>query len=240
MTDLDTADCETRELWHAMLQQQAAMLQVHAESLRLQRLLAERLLGAGDAESVSTQPERVADPLAEVDTRLPPPVSLQPVTPTPLQTTGLNMSPASDAAIEAASEITPEAVTEPEITSTQAAPSNEVRPSTSRVYSSRVARYYQSHPSPDTPSIKPEDLELMRRLQEMRETGGLILQFGPYKGTTLAQVTVRHPEYIRQLMLSAQRPEVRAAAGRLVAALDAAAEHKRHTARPNRRGRPTA
>jgi hypothetical protein len=36
---------------------------------------------------------------------------------------------------------------------------------------------------------------------------------------------MRNPEYIRQLVLSAQCPEVRAAAGRLVEALDAAAEH---------------
>jgi hypothetical protein len=49
-----------------------------------------------------------------------------------------------------------------------------------------------------------------------------------------------HPEYIRQLMSRAQRPEVRAAAGRLVEALDAAAEHKRKTARgASRRARST-
>ena len=69
-------------------------------------------------------------------------------------------------------------------------------------------------------------------------TSDLILQFGPYKGTTLAQVAMSHPEYVRQLMTRAQRPEVRAAAGRLVEALDAAAEHKRKTGRgASRRGR---
>ena len=79
----------------------------------------------------------------------------------------------------------------------------------------------------------------MRRLQEMRDASDLILQFGPYKGSTLAQVAMSNPEYIRQLMRGAQRPEVRAAAGRLVQALDAAAEHKPKTRNSARRGRPS-
>jgi len=78
----------------------------------------------------------------------------------------------------------------------------------------------------------------MRRLHEMRDASDLILQFGPYKGTTLAQVAMSHPEYVRQLMTRAQRPEVRAAAGRLVEAMEAAAEHKRKTGcGASRRGR---
>jgi len=79
----------------------------------------------------------------------------------------------------------------------------------------------------------------MWRLQEMRDAGDLILQFGPFKGTTLAHVAINHPEYIRQLVTRAQRPEVRAAAGRLVEAMDAAADHKRRTPRgTTRRVRP--
>jgi hypothetical protein len=54
---------------------------------------------------------------------------------------------------------------------------------------------------------------------------------GPYKGTTLAQVALNDSEYVRQLVTRAQRPDVRAAAGRVVQALDAAAEHKRSTMR---------
>jgi hypothetical protein len=103
---------------------------------------------------------------------------------------------------------------------------------------SRVARYYQPRPAPSAPIVWPEELELLRRLQQIRESSGLILQFGPYKGTTLAQVAMAHPQYIRDLVISAQRPEVRAAAGKLVEALDAAAEHKRTTSRGTaRRGR---
>jgi hypothetical protein len=79
----------------------------------------------------------------------------------------------------------------------------------------------------------------MRRLQEMRNASDLILQFGPYKGSTLAQVAMLNPDYIRQLMRSAQRPEVRTAAGRLVQAPDAAAEHPSKTRGSARRGRPT-
>ena len=56
----------------------------------------------------------------------------------------------------------------------------------------------------------------MRRLQEMRVASDFILQFGKDRGSTLAHGAMSNPEYIRQLMRGAQRPEVRAAAGRLV------------------------
>jgi hypothetical protein len=75
----------------------------------------------------------------------------------------------------------------------------------------------------------------MRRLHEMPEASGLMLQFGPHNGNTLAQVTMHDPDYVRQLVIRAQRPEVRAAAGRLVGAMDAAAEHRRRTTRTSSR-----
>jgi hypothetical protein len=81
----------------------------------------------------------------------------------------------------------------------------------------------------------------MRRLREMRDTSGLILQFGPHKGETMGQVAVSDPDYIRKLIFRAQRPEVRAAACRIVEALDAAAEHKRRASRSSgRRSRASA
>ena len=76
----------------------------------------------------------------------------------------------------------------------------------------------------------------MRRLREMSDASSLILQFGPYKGATLAEVTMNNPEYVRQLVNRAQRPEVRAAASRLVSALEAAAEHKPRVRTAGRRG----
>jgi len=83
--------------------------------------------------------------------------------------------------------------------------------------------------------VQPQDLELMRRLHDMPEASGLILQFGPHKGNTLVQVAMHDPDYVRQLVVRAQRPDVRAAAGRLVEAIEAAAEQKRRTTRPSSR-----
>jgi hypothetical protein len=89
--------------------------------------------------------------------------------------------------------------------------------------------------------VQPQDLELLRRLREIPEASGLILQLGPHKGETLGQMAVTNPEYIRQLVIRAQRPEVRAAAARLIEAIDAAAEHKRKALRSTgRRSRASA
>ena len=44
---------------------------------------------------------------------------------------------------------------------------------------------------------------------------------GVYRGTTLFQVAQIDPDYIRSLALTAQRPQVRAAAIQIVRALDA-------------------
>jgi hypothetical protein len=75
----------------------------------------------------------------------------------------------------------------------------------------------------------------------MRDVSGLILQFGPHKGENMGQVAVSDPDYIRKLIFRAQRPEVRAAACRIVEALDAAAEHKRRASRSSgRRARTSA
>jgi hypothetical protein len=89
--------------------------------------------------------------------------------------------------------------------------------------------------------VQPQDLELLRQLREIPEASGLILQFGPHMGEKLGQVAVSDPEYIRQLVIRAQRPEVRAAAARLIEALEAAAEHRRRTTRSSsRRSRASA
>ncbi len=167
-----------------VLQQQAAMLQVQAETVRLQRVLVERLLSTSTPTTSAPRPAEL-----------------------PL--------PAGAEAVD---------------TAAPAAVDRNV---------ARGARYYLPHASPRGGHVAPEELELMRRLQEMREASDLILQFGPHKGLTLAQVAMGDPDYIRHLVSRAQRPEVRAAAGRLVQALDAAAEHKPRTTRPTspRRGR---
>ena len=65
-----------------------------------------------------------------------------------------------------------------------------------------AACYYQPRPSPARGSNSPEAQELIRRLHEMRDACDLTLQFGPHKRSTLAQVAMSNPEYIRQLMAS--------------------------------------
>ncbi len=196
------------DVLQAMVQQQALMLQVQAESLRLQRTILEQLLGARAGEG----------PIAAADFPSPP------ILPT----------------INIAAPIEPiGSPTAPETMPVEA--QSEPAPALEKQSSRRAARYYEQRAAPTVKIVEdPADLELMRRLQEMRDAGDLILQFGPYKSMTLAQVAIHHPEYIRELMTRAQRPEVRAAAGRLVEALDAAAEHTRRIPRgAARRGRPS-
>jgi len=221
------ADGDLAGLLQAMLQQQTAMLQVQAESVRLQRLLVERLLGA---------------PSDEI------PVNASGVATAPLSTKAIDRQALTTADTHAsASPPGPAEIRQDQVAvefATEASPTDSLGdaavgvPSPADQNAARGARYYQPRPSPAAKTVNPEDLELMRRLHEMRDASDLILQFGPYKGTTLAQVAMSHPEYVRQLMTRAQRPEVRAAAGRLVEAMDAAAEHKRKTGRgASRRGR---
>jgi len=221
------ADGDLAGLLQAMLQQQTAMLQVQAESVRLQRLLVERLLGAASDET---------------------PVNASGVATAPLSTRAIDRQALTTADTHAsASPPGPAEIRQDQVAvelATEASPADSLGdaavgvPSPGDQNAARGARYYQPRPSPAAKTVKPEDLELMRRLHEMRDASDLILQFGPYKGTTLAQVAMSHPEYVRQLMIRAQRPEVRAAAGRLVEAMDAAAEHKRKTGRgASRRGR---
>jgi hypothetical protein len=68
----------------------------------------------------------------------------------------------------------------------------------------------------------------------------MVCEHPGYKGEKLGQVAVSNPEYIRQLVIRAQRPEVRAAAAGLVEAIDAAAEHKRRATRSSSRRSPAS
>jgi len=75
-----------------------------------------------------------------------------------------------------------------------------------------AARYYRARGAASPAPAQPQDLELMRRLHEMPEASGLFLQFGPHKGNTVALVAMHDPDYVRQLVVRAPGPEVRAAA----------------------------
>jgi hypothetical protein len=206
------------------------MLQVQAESLRLQRVLVEGLLGVSGSQHHSADPGSMAHTTSTGNVSagllVASETSATPIPPPPLATR-------EPAPIEGTVEQSPES------TPVEAESDLPFAPAPVEQSPARGARYYQPPPSPAARSVSPEELELLRRLQEMRDASDLILQFGPYKGSTLAQVAISNPEYIRQLMRGAQRPEVRAAAGRVVQALDAATEHKPKTRSSPRRGRPS-
>lgn len=87
---------------------------------------------------------------------------------------------------------------------------------------SRGSRYYQSRARSERPSARPtslRDLDVLRSIQASGDVANLILTFGPHAGETPGQVARTDPDYLRRLALSAQRPDVRAAAARLVDAL---------------------
>ena len=226
----ETTQSDLAALLRDILQQQTAMLRVQAESVRLQRVLVERLFGVAAPHRDPTEPGST-EPTTSTRNEA---ATLQAAT--PLVAPPIPVAPP---------ERSEPARTEPTVTQAPAPTSAEAEadlpfaPAPADQNAARGSRYYQPGPSPAARSIGPEELELMRRLHEMRDASDLILQFGPYKGSTLAQVAMSDPEHIRQLMRGAQRPEVRAAAGRLVQALDAAAEHKPKTRSSARRGRPS-
>jgi hypothetical protein len=196
---------------------------LHAHrTVRLQRLLVEHILGnqAGAAAAIPapvTEYSQLLQPSTE-DVPSPSPATPTPVateTPAPLpppatsSPTPVAAEPLADAALPAAPAVPQPTATAP-----------------------RAARYYQ--PTSVAPFASPawqQDLELMRRPREIGDASSLILQFGPHKGATLAEVTMHDPDYVRGLVNRAQRPEVREAAGRLVSALEAAADHKPRAAR---------
>jgi len=227
----ESSQSELTALLRDILHQQTAMLQVQAESVRLQRVVVERLLGvstqpAGPAGGGSSGPSPAINRAAVSSEPPDAPVPAPPPSPPP--------APA-DTQAEPASEKAPEL--SPPV---ESAVDLSFAPAPAEQNAARAARYYQPRALPATTRIAPDELELLRRLQEMRDASELILQFGPHIGSTLAQVAISNPEYIRELMTRAQRPEVRAAAGRLVQALDAAAEHTPKPRSAPRRGRPAS
>jgi hypothetical protein len=229
----------------AMLQQQTALLQVHGESIRLQRLLVERFIGNVPASGISG-PARDPKPAAAdavLSTVAPPPPQPVAVAPAPPVAPMVSVQQS-----ESSNDVADRPVPRP--TSTPGSPDSPVvddEPARGidvlvgeEGNAAHASRYYRAPPAACLAPVQPQDLELLRRLREMRDASGLILQFGPHKGETMGQVAVSDPDYIRQLIFRAQRPEVRAAACRIVEALDAAAEHRRRAARSSRRSRASA
>lgn len=223
MTDGPAPDI-TR-LLQSLMQQQTALLELHGEAVRLQRLLIERFLdapsGAAPSSGLAEPPDQAAS------------------TPTARIGGALMDSPVADASSEPCA-IELVTATPSQVSASAAEPRHTAPAQLVADSASRSARYYQVRQTPAPKPVQPQDLELMRQLHSIGEANSLILNFGPHKGSVLAQVAISDPDYIRQLMTRAQRPEVRAAASRLVSALDAAAAHKpRPTRVAGRRSRPT-
>ena len=89
------------------------------------------------------------------------------------------------------------------------------------VANSWVSRYLKPRPLAAARQVTNQELHRISRLRDVGDAAQLVLQFGEYRGLTLFQVAQADPDYIRSLALTAQRPQVRAAAIQLVRALEA-------------------
>ena len=88
-------------------------------------------------------------------------------------------------------------------------------------FNPRASRYLNPRPSTPAKQVTNQELHRLSRLRDVGDVAQLVLQFGEYRGVTLFQVAQSDPDYIRSLALTAQRPQVRAAAIQLVRALEA-------------------
>ena len=89
------------------------------------------------------------------------------------------------------------------------------------VANSRVSRYLKPRQIAPVKQVTNQELHRISRLRDVGDAAHLVLNFGEYRGQTLFQVAQADPDYIRSLALTAQRPQVRAAAMQLVRALEA-------------------
>jgi hypothetical protein len=85
----------------------------------------------------------------------------------------------------------------------------------------RAARYLRAASAKAARAVTRQDVECLTRLHEAGDAAHLVLRFGEHKGNTLLQVARTDPDYVRRLALTAQRPQVRAAACEVVVALEA-------------------
>jgi hypothetical protein len=93
----------------------------------------------------------------------------------------------------------------------------------------RSEQYLRTPSGRVTPGVTRQQLERMQRLRATGEAAQVVLQFGAYRGTRLVEVAEHDPEYVRNLALTAQRPQVRAAARALVLALEWGAGPRRRS-----------
>jgi hypothetical protein len=154
------------------------------------------------AASTSTPPESGAVLSGPPDTNPPPPAELPSPSPAPTASTD---SPFGDAPPAKAGPTTP---TDRFALAPTAA-------------NSRAGRYLNRPASAPARHVTNQELYRLSRLRDVGDVAQLVLQFGEYRGATLFQVAQADPDYLRSLALTAQRPQVRAAAMQLVRALEA-------------------
>jgi hypothetical protein len=224
-------------LLRALAEQQTALLAAHAESMRVQRVLIERLPGTGAA--------------ADLAEHLPIDTSSTAKAPSGAHVTVETVAPTAatdvDDAVEAVSAETIATCSEPEAVVAEAAPAaHDVtgdRPALQVVGGTgqgRSDRYYRSaaRPQPAPANVSLEQLNVLRAIHSVGDLGHLVLMFGPHAGETLGQVAQNDLEYLRQLATTEQRADFRAAAARLVAAVPCDPPvHRRAPSQRSRRGR---
>jgi len=231
----------------ALGHQQAALLQLQTEMVRLQRLLVERAVGVPTTDMtpvVATPPIDGVSPAKTPEPQEAPPVmgaasaSVRPETGTP----GINQG-LSSAEQEEPEQPTNSPVGEPSrllLVSESAVPGAEPVHPTGVSPTLRAARYLQPPAAKPARPVTRQDVDRVTRLYETGDAAHLVLQFGEYKDCTLLQVAQTDPDYVRRLALTAQRPQVRAAARQVVAALEAAAAGQPRAARTADRRSRTA
>jgi hypothetical protein len=225
---------DIQALLRALVEQQTALLGAHAESMRMQRVLVERLLASGQSLTVTaavaqatvapgrykpSEGNAAPVPTVEAVVRDEPVLVIEAVAPMVATVDGPLAEP-------------PQPATAP-----ASAPAPDDRPALRVVGGTaiRSERYYQAARPTPAQRISPEGLDILKRIQSAGEVAQLVLVFGPHAGETLGQVAKSDPDYLRRLALTAQRPDVRAAAARLVDVLPSA-PHDRRGQQRSRRG----
>jgi hypothetical protein len=220
----------------SLSQQQTALLQLQTESLRLQRLLIEHAIVGAPTEEVATvvttdNPHEVAQDSVMDST--PAGVSVA-----PLEDADANAAPPTQSVEARPADDSPFGeLAKGDVPSGN--PASGMTPIPAYVPRSRAARYLQPAAASPVRPVSRQDVDRVARLYETGDAAHMVLNFGQYIGATLVQIAQMDPDYVHQLALTAQRPEVRAAARQMVIALEEVA-HKARPARPaSRRSRST-
>jgi hypothetical protein len=219
----------------AFSQQQAALLQLQTETVRLQRVLIERAL---DTRTQDRDAAAVVAPTARPVFE-PPSVAAEAVQPTEIvaampESSGASVKDTTPPFVEpaAAEAESQHSFEEHEdvplgsparlfLLSNNAPPQEAPAPAATHVSSSlRAARYLQAAAGKAPHAVTRQDVERLTRLHEAGDAAHLVLNFGEHTGNTLLEVARTDPDYVRRLALTAQRPQVRAAAREMVVALE--------------------